>query len=391
MKIKATFNEIAKRLTNYDTSKKIFKNGANNDYTETMEAVRNNSVTASMASEIMVQYLIGKGFGEFDNYKVGNQRLIDIAEDIAKDLVNNRGCYIQVNYNYNYKISDFKVLPFNSCRIGQKDSFDYNGKIYYKKNWIENKGEEIAFDVFNPNEEIVKKQFDTYGKGYRGQIMFYSMDRNYIYPLHRLNAVSTEADNESQASIYKNTILRQGFYGKTLIITRPLIDDDVYNDTSEEGLHRLREQESERDEFKKTINNFIGADNAGGSLVVETEFEGEDLNNAIVFKNIESNISPDLFQKVEDTAVTKILMAYNNLPIALVKSPDSAMLGNSGEAIREAKKMYWENTNKERNILETIINDLWELHQDFDGQYKSILKLIEDEPINNNSGGLTQL
>ena len=42
----------------------------------------------------------------------------------------------------------------------------------------------------------------------------------------------------------------------------------------------------------------------------------------------------------------------------MVKSPDSALLGNSGEALRVAKETYQENTTTEREILEKLINKL---------------------------------
>jgi hypothetical protein len=55
--------------------------------------------------------------------------------------------------------------------------------------------------------------------------------------------------------------------------------------------------------------------------------------------------------------MTKILMAYNNLPVALVKASEN-LFGNSGEALRVAKETYWENTSKDRSKLETLVNDL---------------------------------
>lgn len=77
-------------------------------------------------------------------------------------------------------------------------------------------------------------------------------------------------------------------------------------------------------------------------------------------------------------------MAFNNLPIALVKSPDSAMFGNSGESILEAKKMYWENTSKERNKLETIVNDIVQNLPSWNGQYLFVQPLIA-QPLPNDS------
>ena len=84
-----------------------------------------------------------------------------------------------------------------------------------------------------------------------------------------------------------------------------------------------------------------------------------------------------MFEYTENSVSKNILMAFNNLPIALVKSPDSAMFGNSGASLLEAKKMYWENTSKERNMLETIVNDIVQNLDGWNGTYISTISLFE--------------
>jgi hypothetical protein len=59
------------------------------------------------------------------------------------------------------------------------------------------------------------------------------------------------------------------------------------------------------------------------------------------------------------------------------------MFGNSGESILEAKKMYWENTSKERSKLETIINDIVQNLPSWNGAYIFIQPLIAATPPNN--------
>lgn len=386
--IKTTLLSIYKKVVEWDKKLEVYTNGEDNAYPERMERYRNNSVTASMASTVMTQYLLGKGFGAIDDKQIGLLKLKDIADDIARDIVDNRGVYIHVNYNANFDISEFKVLPFTQCRIGEKDSKDYNGKILVYSNWAENKikKEKVSIiDVFNPNPEVVAYQIEKAGgiENYKGQILYYNMDNQFYYPLSRIDAVAFECDNEYQASLYKNELLRRGFFGKTLVVTRPLIQDAYYEDNSDEGIKRLTRLKSERQNFKDAIKKFIGAGEVGGVMHMEVDFAGENLNDAIIFKNIESNINPDLFRFTEDSAVTKILMAYNNLPIALVKSPDSSMLGNSGQALQTAKETYWENTTKERELLNSLMNDLWKRHADYNGQPLEIIPLIDKKPIEN--------
>ena len=138
----------------------------------------------------------------------------------------------------------------------------------------------------------------------------------------------------------------------------------------------MKRLESDRDTFKDGIKKFIGVGEAGGVMHMEVDFAGENLEQAILFKNIESTINPELFRFTEDSAVTKILMAFNNLPIALVKSPDSALLGNSGDALRVAKETYWENTTKERELVENLLNDLWKLCSSFNGKILTVQPLL---------------
>ena len=378
--IKTTLLSIYKKVVEWDKKLEVYKNGEDNAYPERMERFRNNSVTASMSSNTMIQYLLGKGFGEANNVKIGNLKLIDIADDVARDIVDNRGVFIHVNYDANFDVSDFSVIPFNQCRIGLKDSKLYNGKILTYHDWsakIE-KNKVAIIDVFNNDKTVVAYQVEKAGgiDNYKGQIMYYNMDSQYFYPLSRIDAVSFECDNEYQASLYKNELLRRGFFGKTLVVTRPLIDAQLYEDRSLEGIARLKRLESERDTFKDGIKKFIGVGEAGGVMHMEVDFAGENLEQAILFKNIESTINPELFRFTEDSAVTKILMAFNNLPIALVKSPDSALLGNSGDALRVAKETYWENTTKERELVENLLNDLWKLCSSFNGKALTVQPLL---------------
>lgn len=360
MSIKTTFFDIFKRNITYDKKLSIQKNGVDNLYSESMEAYRNNSVTATMASNKMAQYIVGKGFESSNNVKIGGNTLIEILNDTADTVVDNRGAFIHVDYNENFEVSSFDVLPFSHCRLGEKDSDDYNGKILVHKDWSSNpkKDEVIIVDVYNNNKDIVASQIENAGgmKHYKGQIFFFNMDRKYFYPLSRINTVYKDCDSEAQASIYKNELLRRGFFGKTLIVTRPLVDSEMYEDKSEDGLRELRQAESEREEFDSTIKQFIGAEGAGGALHLEVDFAGDKLEEGILFKNIESNIDDKLFEFTENSVVNNILMAYNNLPISLVKSPDSALLGNSGESLRVAKQTYQENTTTERMIVESLIN-----------------------------------
>jgi hypothetical protein len=389
--MKVTVFEIVKRLVTWDKKLEIYQNGADNLYPERIDRLINNSVTAKMASEMMVQYVLGKGFGEADNFKVNDsQKLIEFAIDVADSLVRQRGIAIHFDYNLNFEPINPKVLDFTKVRLGLKDSKQYNGKILFKNDWSNNKEDAVIFDVFNKSDKIVQAQIEKAGtiEKYKGQVMYINLDSRYYYPLSRIDAVINDCDSESQAAIYKNMILRKGFFGKQIIMTPPLISNDepemVLNDLGE--LVRNREfarRQAEADEVKKTIESFIGSENAGGALMIESPDFISGIDTIFKIQTINSEVNDKMFEYTENSVSKNILMAFNNLPIALVKSPDSAMFGNSGTSLLEAKKMYWENTSKERNKLETIINDIVQNLPTWEGQYLFVQPLLSEPTPNN--------
>lgn len=382
--MKVTVLDIVKRLVKWDKKLEIYQNGEDNLYPERIDRTINNSVTAKMASEIMVQYLIGKGFGESDNFKINdNQKLIDFAIDVADSLVRQRGVAIHFDYNLNFEAVNPKVIDFTKIRLGKKDSNFYNGKIVFKNDWNDTKEKEVTFDVYNNKAEIIKKQIEKAGsiEKYKGQVLYINLDSRYFYPLSRIDAVMNDCDSESQAAIYKNMILRKGFFGKQIIMTPPLISNDepemILNDAGELVRNRkFSKRQAEADEVKKTIESFIGSENAGGALMIESPDFINGIDTIFKIQTISSDLNDKMFEYTENSVSKNILMAFNNLPIALVKSPDSAMFGNSGASLLEAKKMYWENTSKERNKLETIINDIVQNLPTWNGQYIFIQPLI---------------
>ncbi|MFL9845454.1 hypothetical protein [Flavobacterium rhizosphaerae] len=383
--MKTLLIEVWKRLTPWSKSADVYANDVDNGYPERMDRLINNSVTAKSAASIMVQYLIGKGFGpDADSIvinKAKNIKLIDFADDVADDLVKQRGVFVHINYNALYQIADFSVLPFEWCRIGKKDSTDYAGKIAVCKEWLKPKRNEIELiDVYNPRKKVIDAQVEKASgwEHYKGQVLYINMDTKLIYPLSRIDSVAEDCDSEAQASVYKNRLLRKGFFGNTLVVTRPLIAEGL-----EPGSQPHQEAESEREAFQKAIKESLGAENTGGVLCLEMDFAGEKLEDAILIKQIESKIDDELFNYTETSVRENILVAFNNLPSGLIKTNDSSLFGNSGEAIREMKRTYWENTFKERALLTSVINRLLAKSQDYSSLKVEPIKLIDDAAFNN--------
>lgn len=358
----STIINTIKKFVVWDKSLNIYTNGVGNNYPDICDQLRNESVTAVMASRKMIQIVIGKGFGVYNDIKIKGLRLIEIAEDLVRDIVNERGAFVLVNYNALYEIDNFSVVDFKKCRVGEKDDRKYNGKILVSETWCEGykKDKVKVYDVYNPDPKVIKSQVEKAGgwESYKGQIYFYSMDRNLIYPLSRIHPVLKDCENEELSSTYKNRVLKFGFFGKTIFITRPLVGKKpkVMN---AQNMKEYQDQETERSKFKKMLQSLVGVEETGNSMHVELDFAGEKLSDAMHIQTIESNVEPDLFDLMDKSSFEKILMSFNNLPADLIKSSGSSVFGNSGGLIKEMTLNYQRDTEIERDATARILNEFW--------------------------------
>lgn len=398
--------ELAKRLIKFDKQLGVYHNGIDNNYPERVERIINNSATAKPAVKLFRKYIVGKGFDSLNNFIVHDVKAITLRKfltKLANSYAYHNGAFIHVNYNLNFKIKSLDVLPFGSCRIGNKDDKQYNGKIILYNNWDElngkiDKTKFISIDVFNPSSKVIKAQIKKAGsiEKYKGQIFFFNPEET-IYPLAHIDNVIDDADSEKMSSVFKNTSLRKGFFGKKIVITPPMIGEELRTDDkllSDDQLSQKRYIETERENFKKSMQSFIGADNADGMLHLEMEFEGDDINKTMSFIDVNTNINDKLFEYTEKSTANNIRKALGNIPSILIENNESSVFGNSGEMLKQAKLFYQDQTEEDRDTLETdVLKPLLKLFQDFiipeDGL--KIIPLIDTDTSNRTEDAQAEL
>lgn len=391
--MKINILDIVKKLVKWDNKLEIYTQGYDNLYPERQERLISNSITAKMGADLMFQYIIGEGLGVSDSYKVNKtQNLIDFATDLTMSIVKQRGAFIHFDYNMNFEPVNPVIMPFDRCRIGKKDSKEYNGKILYKIDWTDQKESVVSYNVFSDNPKVIEKQIENAGgiEKYKGQILFINLDRHLTYPLSRVDAVANDCDSETQASVYRNQLLRKGFFGKQIVVTPPLIQNDLEPTYIDEHGNTVpnrewRQKEDEATQVKETIEQFIGAENAGGAMLMQLpDFEGS-IDDVFKVIRIDSSMDDKMFEYTEGRVSTNILMAFNNLPEGLVKSPNNSLLGNSGESLRVLQDMYWKNCSKDRKIVERILTDILKKREDWNNG------VIEFTPITGDNADASEL
>ncbi|KIO50950.1 phage portal family protein [Flavobacterium hibernum] len=347
MKIKLV--DVDNRLSiKYSKQDDVYAWGADNAYPSLVKTLVNSSVTAKQCVDLNSKYIYGKGF-EFTqnvtnkNSLIVNRRGLNINQllrIVSREFSEQNNVFLHVNYNALYEVTSVDLLSSEDLRIGRADSTGYSGKFVDYDNWDKSKSKKIEkkdfniIDRYNALPAIIEAQVQAAGgwNKYKGQILHITADFNELYSLSDVDSVLYDADSEYQASVFKNSGLRKGFFGAKLFVTKPFTDD------------------MERRDFEKTINDLKGSENSSGVLLLESNEASDTLSEQFVIQNIDSNIDDKQFESSEQSSARNIRKAFG-VPSILIEDGDNSIFGQSGELLKEAKKTHWENKEEERSII----------------------------------------
>lgn len=362
MQVRANLIELWKKITPYRTNEKIYWNGEQNDYPETMERVVSNSPTGSRAKEMFTKFIYGNGIESSLNPKFTNGQLLsEIAKDVIDDVVVQNGAFIHTSYGIEVdKNGEIVFLPkqpksinYNKCRISNEDDEGHEGMILYK-NFNKNdtsltqkeKKYEKKYYPFNPKQSVVKAQINADAKKagyegeewsekikhYRGQVMYLNLTPKYRYAISKFDSVYNDLDTEYRIALYCNTMTRGGFLGKTAILTQGLDEETAKN-------------------LKDDISKWLGAEGSSGVYHLDVE-QASDLNNVLKIMQVPSQFDHKQFEAIQTALRRNILGSANNLPEGLAFADQTALFAGSGESYLQMKQFYWEQCEWERQKIE---------------------------------------
>jgi len=349
-------NPVAKHLKD-----KIYLNGEDNLYPNTLLNIINESSTAKRCSNLMAKFIVGKGvINDIDITKTFT--LNDFSSQISRQIATYYGAYVWIGYGFDDagKIikKSYKVFDYSKCRTQIKDADFNEGKIIFS-DWNGKSGlfgkdknkTEKWYYPFNDNDAVVRKQIENdFGKPieteidlieaikkYRGQVYHINLTPEYEYSLPLWDSVFNDMNSEAQISKYTNTQTRSGFVGKTAVITAGL-DAET------------------KEVINKHLGGFLGAENSSNIWHLSLDANIK-IDEAIKIEQVKAQYDEKLFQSTIIALRKNISGAFNNIPEELIYST-GGLFGQSSDKYNEMKKFYWEQNDYERKFL---INRLWEL------------------------------
>lgn len=356
--------ELFDRVLPFNKEDGIYKNDIDNLYPNRIEITEKNSTTANSCSNKLGQYIFGKGFVNNSISVKGKKgdlvSINDCLQMVVNSMKTHKGAFIHLNYDVENNVNYFDVLDYKKCRISKEDMHGYSGNIIYKdwnqktSNFGTSKKKDLFFypyNVLNINAQRKKdspksKQVEDLIRNYRGQVLFLSLDSSNIYPYAWLSGQSVyDADSEFRLALYRNGSIRKGFQDKTMFIANGM--------DKETGLA-----------FDTEVQKWLGAENAGSVFVFKTQEFLENPEKLIVPITLKSAYDSKKFELDEKAFENSIRKSYLQIPKILINDNDGGIFGTSGESLKEAQRIYSNETSFIREKLAETFNTIFGI-QDF--------------------------
>ncbi|MBA4154150.1 hypothetical protein [Flavobacterium sp.] len=353
-KIIERYKEETKRI--YNKKFGVIFDGEDNLKPVVVENLIDSSPTALQCAWINERFLGGAGF-EVDLSKVNisdgilpyspNNLLFDVCEPLSR----HQGVWVHVGYNFNYEKDSFNVIPYSLCKLGEKDSKDYNGKILLsRKGWGKDlkKDQVEVYDVYNPRPEVIQTQVDAAGgwNNYKGQIFFFKLNDKYDYPKSKIETAYTFADTENQLGLFYNGTARRSFEDITII------------------RHRQFPKNEDKVDFYKNLEKMSGFENTSSKLVVEDDFDDErDKTGNFKFDTLKNEVRSEKYAHFETSSSNYIRKVYN-IPPQLIDFVAGKLGNTSGEDLTKAQSIYNSIISRDQEKIELFFAELFKNHKD---------------------------
>lgn len=355
-------------IDSYWSNLNIQAYGKDNLYPQRLYNLIRNSSVGGACLDRYETFIEGDGlrnteFSEFICNRRGDT-IDDLYRLIAQDMALYHGFALHVNYNMMCEIVEVNHIPFQQCRLEEETA---DGKVVYinvHPDWEgkkTRKGVAIKVDkknvkkiyCFNPRKEVVLSQIVKSGgiERYRGQILWFSMDGKFVYPVPIYDKVVTNLSIDEGLDNVKYRNVRNNFLVAGMVVHKKGQSVGVDPET---GLE-IKNSDNEN-AVSDSLRIFQGDENACALMDVTVEND-EDVPK---FVSLEGNNFDKKYESTEESSLKKIYIAFAQEPWYRILE---GSLGFTGDILTDAYSYYNSYVSKERRAISR------ELKRIFDNWY----------------------
>lgn len=326
--------------------------GIDNLYPQRAWETRDGSYTAKKGTEVIAEFMAGLGwelpllantivneYGETWN---------DLLEKLCQDKSVISSYAFHVKYNLNLRVSSVELVESSHCRFGVQDINGNVSEIRTNNNWERDPGKSPNGDwiineypVFNPNPDVVKRQFRKYGyRDFPGQLLFVTPKRG-VYSKSTIDPVLDHAQAQQELGLFDLSSIQNGFTATTII---------KYPGTFKD--------EDERRKIEGKFQDFKGAKGAKSTMIVENP-TGEDIN---LVENIQMQDTSKMFESVKKDAKNAVRECLGLPPGVMGLLPEGGMF-NQAQLVEEYNYMNAVMERPQLQIGSTVkkVMDHWKI------------------------------
>lgn len=327
--------------------------GKDNLYPQRMfDLIRNSSIGGTCCDRYET-FIEGNGlhdlqFSEYECNRRG-ETVDDLFRLIAQDMALYHGFALHVNYNMMCEIVEVTHVPFQDCRLEEESE---DGKVVYinvHPDWTGHKtrrGKVIRvvkdnvkkIHVFNPRKNVVMAQIVKAGgiENYKGQILWFSMDGRWEYPVTIYDKVVTDLSIDEGLGNVKYRNVRNNFLVAGMLVHKKGNAIGI----DENG----NEIQKDDDSISDSLNVFQGDENACAIMDVTVE-QDEDIPS---FVRMEANNFDSKFKTTEESTYMRIYSAFGQEPWYRILN---GSLGFESNVLTQAYEYYNSYVSKERRAI----------------------------------------
>jgi len=345
----------------YSAVKRIKSYGQNNDYPQKILQIVDSSGTGRVCFNIYTKFISGGGFKDqtLANLVINDnqERANSLLRKCAKDLRMFNGFALLVKYDY--KAAPFAIynIPFEHCRLEISRDKLLTGRIAVHPDWTGLRGlpfklQDIKYcNAYNPAN--VMNEINAAGgpENYLGQVLYYTADGDFEYPVCPFDAVVTDMLTEESVSTVKHRNAKFNFLPAGVMVRKGIKPKTTEDGVIDENDPYNQEQAASADEIKR----MQGDANTCKIWVVDVDADEEKPE----FIKFEVANFDKQYEYTEGTVQENIARMSFIPPI--LRGIDTGNKGFGSDLMKDAFNFMNSVTDDERRALEVAFMDVMQL------------------------------